>query len=436
MNRYQNILDYLYSQLPMYQRSGAAAYKDTLENTLILDEMFNHPHREFKSIHIAGTNGKGSSSHVLASILQEAGYKTGLYTSPHLIDFRERIRVNGEMISEDAVVDFVDQFREMNMGAKIEPSFFELTVAMAFDYFRKEQVDVAIIEVGLGGRLDSTNIITPEISLITNISLDHTAILGNSIPLIAKEKAGIIKQNIPVVISESNDEYNSVFIEIAKENESPIHFADQEYQAAYSMILPDDLQLFNFNKNKTLLFPDLKTDLRGTYQKKNIGGVLKTIELLQKKGWKIEKDHIYNGLLKVNTNTGLRGRWEIVGHNPLVVCDTAHNEAGIRLVVDQIKNTAWKSLHIILGMVDDKNPEAVLKLFPTEANYYFTRASVPRALDEKKLKKIAESCGLQGIAISKVKDAVNEALQNAEAQDLVYIGGSTFVVADYFSQKF
>ncbi len=433
MRSYQEILDYLFSQLPMFQRTGAAAYKNTLGNTLALDEMYGFPHRYFKTVHVAGTNGKGSASHMLASVLQEAGYKVGLYTSPHLVDFRERIRVNGEMISEEEVVAFVERFQKMNETARLEPSFFEMTVAMAFDHFRNRQVDVAVVEVGLGGRLDSTNIIMPEVSLITNISFDHIALLGDSIPLIAAEKAGIIKPGVPVVVSESDEDYNDVFIEKSKETGSPIFFADREFSAGYSMLSPQGLQQFNFNKNNELVYPDLKTDLRGSYQRKNVGGVLQTIELLQQKGWAISREAIYEGLSHVRQNTGLRGRWEIVGYNPLIVCDTGHNEAGLRMVVEQIRNMAWQKLHLVIGMVNDKSIDDVLKLLPREASYYFTQAAIPRALDAEILKEKAEAVGLNGKVVRPVKEAVREAVQNAGGNDLVFVGGSTFVVADYFS---
>lgn len=433
MNNYKQTLEYLYSQLPMYQRTGPAAYKNTLENTWKLDKLYDHPHQAFKSIHVAGTNGKGSSSHMLASVLQEASYKVGLYTSPHLIDFRERIRVNGEMIPEDQVVAFVEKFRKLNESAQLEPSFFEMTVAMAFDYFRNCQVDVAVIEVGLGGRLDSTNIIQPEVSLITNISLDHTALLGQSIPLIAKEKAGIIKRKVPVVISESNHEYNEIFRQIAAENDSPIFFADQQYEAAYSMLLPEGKQVMNFKKDSDLTFPELKTDLLGSYQRKNVGGVLYVLELLQQKGWKIPKEVIYAGLSKTTKNTGLRGRWEVVGNNPLMVCDTAHNEAGLKDVVSQIYSNAWKSLYIVLGMVNDKNLDNVMSLLPKEAHYFFTQAKIPRALPATELAEKAREFGLQGAVIKSVHEAVTEAQKRAGEHDFIFIGGSTFVVADYFS---
>ena len=433
MKSYSEILDYLYSQLPMFHRTGAVAYKNTLDNTWALDEMFEHPHRQFKTIHIAGTNGKGSVSHMLASVLQEAGYRVGLYTSPHLVDFRERIRVNGEMIPKDAVISFVERFLDSNSIPKLEPSFFELTVAMAFDHFKNRQVDVAVVEVGLGGRLDSTNIITPEVSVITNISLDHTALLGTTIPLIAAEKAGIIKTSIPVVISESDEAYNFVFENKSEEMRSPIVFADREYQASYSMLLPEGFQIFNFKRNGKLEYPDLRTDLLGSYQSRNVAGVLKTLEVLKNKGWQIDLATIYRGLEKVKANTGLRGRWEIVGSNPSVICDTGHNEGGLRIVVDQLRNMAWKKLHIVFGMVSDKDVNGVLKLMPKEATYYFTQAAIPRAMDSELLKQKAQAAGLKGDAFPSVKVAVKEALVQAGTEDVVFIGGSSFVVADYLS---
>jgi dihydrofolate synthase/folylpolyglutamate synthase len=417
----------------MYQRTGPAAYKDTLENTLVLDGLFGFPHQNFKSIHVAGTNGKGSSSHMLASVLQEAGYKVGLYTSPHLVDFRERIKVNGEMIPKNEVAAFVEKFRQANETLKLEPSFFEMTVAMAFDYFRNSQVDMAVIEVGLGGRLDSTNIIHPEVSLITNISLDHTALLGNTIEKIAIEKAGIIKEAVPVVISESNILYDEVFITKASEKNSPLYFADQQFHAGYSMLLPEGKQLFNFKKDEILIFPDLKLDLLGNYQRKNLTGILKVIEILNEKGWKINPEDIYSGLAKVTRNTGLRGRWEVVGNNPLVVCDTAHNAAGLKDVVAQIRSTSWKNLYMVLGMVNDKNLEQALAVLPNDAHYIFTQAKIPRALPAADFAKQALAFGLNGTVISSVHEAVEKARKNAGANDMIFIGGSTFVVADYFS---
>lgn len=430
MSNYSDTIEYLFSQLPMFQRTGPAAYKANLDNTYALDTMFNHPHRSFKTIHIAGTNGKGSVSHMLAAILQEAGYKTGLYTSPHLKDFRERIRINGKMIPEKDVIEFVDIFRTKNETEGIEPSFFELTVTMAFDYFSREQVDIAVIEVGLGGRLDSTNIISPEISVITNISLDHTALLGNTISLIAAEKAGIIKSETPVVIGETHQESAPVFIKKAALENAPITFADQELSCNYSMLLIDGRQSFQVRKNETLYYPDLQLDLPGSYQRKNILPVLKTVEILQQKKWNITREHIYTSLKNVTTSTGLMGRWQIIGHNPLVVCDTGHNEAGIQLVVEQIRQTAWEKLHIVFGMVNDKSIDHVLEMLPTEATYYFTKASLPRALDEAELQSQAQHFALQGEKFATVQQALDAAKRNANEQDMIFIGGSTFVVSE------
>lgn len=430
MSNYSDTIDYLYSQLPMFQRTGPAAYKANLDNTYALDNMFAHPHHAFKTIHVAGTNGKGSVSHMLAAVLQEAGYKTGLYTSPHLKDFRERIRINGQMIPEQEVIDFVDVFRNKNEQTGIEPSFFELTMTMAFDYFRKQKVDIAVIEVGLGGRLDSTNIISPEVSVITNISLDHTTLLGNSISLIAAEKAGIIKPEIPVVIGETHPESAPVFTEKAEKENAPIVFADQELSCSYSMLLTDGKQSFQIRRNEELCYPDLQLDLPGSYQRKNILSVLKTVEILQQKKWNISHEHLYSALKKVTSSTGLMGRWQIIGHNPMIVCDTGHNEAGIRLVVEQIRQTAWKNLHIVFGMVNDKSIDHVLDLMPREATYYFTKASLPRALDEADLQKQAKQHGLNGEKFTTVQQAFDAAKQNATEHDMIYIGGSTFVVAE------
>lgn len=430
MRTYQQVLDYLYSQLPMFQRTGAAAYKDNLDNTIRLDEMFGHPHQSFKTIHVAGTNGKGSVSHMLASVLQEAGYKTGLYTSPHLKDFRERIRVNGEMISEEAVVRFTELFQQKNETEKLEPSFFELTVSMAFDYFRSTKVDVAVIEVGLGGRLDSTNIITPEISVITNISFDHMALLGDTLPLIAAEKAGIIKKDVPVVIGETSPETSFVFEQFAERLQTEIIFADQEYQTDYSMLTIDGKQSLNIHKNGQLFYPDLKLDLLGIYQRHNLPTVLKAIDLLNEQGWKLSENNIRAGLLNVIQNTGLLGRWQIIGYNPLVICDTGHNPAGIKLVVEQINQTAWKQLHIVIGMVNDKDQDEVLSLLPENAQYYFTKASIPRAAEPEALAAKAERFGLKGDCYPTVRQALYEALAKAGENDLVFVGGSTFVVAE------
>lgn len=430
MMTYPEVLEFLYSQLPMFQRTGSAAYKDNLDNTIRLDELFGHPHRFFKTIHVAGTNGKGSVSHMLASVLQEAGYKTGLYTSPHLKDFRERIRVNGEMITPEAVVRFTEQYLEKNEIEKLEPSFFELTVSMAFDYFRSQQVDVAVIEVGLGGRLDSTNIITPEVSVITNISFDHMALLGNTLPKIAAEKAGIIKNGVPVVIGETSPETITVFKYFAEKAAAPIFFADQEYVADYSMMTIGGKQSLNIRRNEELAYPDLQLDLLGIYQRHNVPTVLKTIDILNEKGWNLSEVAIRQGLANTIINTGLLGRWQILGHNPLIVCDTGHNPAGIRIVVEQIKQTAWKDLHFLIGMVNDKDQDEVLALLPLNAQYYFTKAAIPRAAEPEELAAKAEKFGLKGACYSTVQQAFSAALKNAGQNDLVFVGGSTFVVAE------
>lgn len=430
MRTYQQVLDYLYSQLPMFQRTGAAAYKDNLDNTIRLDEMFGHPHQSFKTIHVAGTNGKGSVSHMLASVLQEAGYKTGLYTSPHLKDFRERIRVNGDMITEEAVVQFTESFQAKNELEKLEPSFFELTVSMAFDYFRSMDVDVAVIEVGLGGRLDSTNIITPEISVITNISFDHMALLGETLPKIAAEKAGIIKKDVPVVLGETSPETSFVFEQFAEKVQTKLVFADQEYRTDYSMLTIDGKQSLNIRKNGELFYTDMQLDLLGIYQRYNVPTVLKAIDLLNDKGWNLSEDLIRKGLLNVIQNTGLLGRWQIIGQNPLVICDTGHNPAGIKLVVEQITQTAWKQLHMVIGMVNDKDQDEVLSLLPKNAQYYFTKASIPRAAEPEVLAAKGERFGLMGDCYPTVRQALSAALANAGENDLVFVGGSTFVVAE------
>jgi len=433
MKTYSETIKYLYNHLPMFQRIGSAAYKNTLGNTNALDEMYDHPHKSFKTIHVAGTNGKGSVSHTIASIFQEAGFKVGLYTSPHLVSFRERIRVNGEMISENDVTSFLNNYLKKKESETLQPSFFEMTVAMAFDYFRKCRVDIAIIEVGLGGRLDSTNIITPEISVITNISFDHMALLGNTIPKIAREKAGIIKMGIPVVISESNDEYNSVFNNKAEEMNSPIFYADNEYQVDHSLLIDEGKQLFIFKKTGSLDFSSLKSDLMGDYQRKNIAAVLKTVELMRDKGWKISKKNIEDGIEKVKSNTGLRGRWDIQQYNPMVICDTGHNVAGLTWVTRQLCRMKYNKLHFVLGMVSDKDLKSVLKLLPKDAVYYFTQASVPRARKAEELAKMANESGLHGESFDTVKKAVASAINEAEKGDVVFIGGSSYVVADYLS---
>lgn len=425
---YKETLNWLFNQLPMYQRQGKAAYKADLNNTLELDHYFNHPHNKFKSIHVAGTNGKGSVSHMIASVLQESGYKVGLYTSPHLKDFRERIKINGEMISEDFVVDFVHHHQ--SIFEEIKPSFFEMTVAMAFDYFAKKEIDVAVVEVGMGGRLDSTNIITPELSVITNIGLDHTAFLGDTLTEIAKEKAGIIKENVPVIIGETHHETKRTFIEKSEEKNTKIYFADQDYRVDYSMLSMDHKQIFNiYNGNKNV-YPELKLDLLGSYQAKNCITALKSIEQLTGKFHLITKDAIYKGMANVINNTGLNGRWQILNSKPLTVCDTGHNKEGLAFVMEQITQTAYKKLHFVFGVVDDKNLDQILGLLPTDAIYYFTNADIPRALDRNLLKEKAKKYQLEGDTYETVQTALENAKKNAGDNDLIFIGGSTFVVAE------
>ncbi|MFZ5554829.1 MAG: bifunctional folylpolyglutamate synthase/dihydrofolate synthase [Bacteroidota bacterium] len=402
---YRETLDYLYSRLPVFQRIGAAAYKADLHNTIALCKAAGNPEQKIKTIHVAGTNGKGSVSHFLAAIFQSAGYKTGLYTSPHLKDFRERIKVNGKMISKKYVVDFVAA--QKNNFEKINPSFFEATVAMAFSYFRDQKTDIAVIETGLGGRLDSTNVIVPEISVITNISFDHMNLLGNTLEKIAFEKAGIIKPGIPVVIGEHIPETKKVFGEVAKKNKSAITYAQ--------------------NKPKRKKH---KSQLTGIYQQKNINTVLHAVEQLQKKGWKLSEKNIRIGIEKVVTLTGLHGRWQQLKRSPKVFCDIAHNEAGIKELLKQIKKTKHKNLHVVFGVVNDKEVDKVLSLLPKKANYYFTKANIPRALDEKLLQKKALEHKLKGKTFPKVKQAMNSAISNAGKQDLVIITGSAFVVAE------
>ncbi len=424
---YQETLNYLFGKLPMYQRQGKPALKKSLNNILALCKHAGNPHQKFKSIHVGGTNGKGSVSHISASILQTAGYKTGLYTSPHLKDFRERIKINGEMISEKAVIDYVE--KNKSFFEKLQPSFFEMTVALAFDCFAKQEVDIAVIEVGLGGRLDSTNIINPEISVITNISIDHTQFLGSTLAEIAEEKAGIIKPAVPVVIGEYQKEISDIFTDFAKKNKSEIYFADREYSCEYEMLSTDYKQILNINKNGKPEFHNLKTDLIGSYQKKNIICALKIFDVLKEK-FPLTKENIREGISNVTKNTNFKGRWQILGFNPLTVVDTGHNEAGIKEVVKQITKTPYKNLHFIFGTVNDKNIDTILSLLPKNALYYFTKAQIPRALDEKVLLKKAEKFNLKGSSFKTVKEAYKTSRINAEKEDLIFIGGSTFVAAE------
>ncbi len=401
---YRETLDWMFAQLPMYQRDGASAYKVDLRNTIQLASYLGNPETKFKSIHVAGTNGKGSSSHMLASILQEGGYKVGLYTSPHLKDFRERIRINGVEISEQYIIDFVSRYK--SYFERNQLSFFEMTVGMAFLYFATLEVDIAIIEVGLGGRLDSTNIIIPEISVITNIGMDHVKFLGNTLTKIAGEKAGIIKKDVPVVIGKTTPETKKVFVEKAKNCNSDLYLAEKYSGQVYA------------------------SDLQGDYQKENIRTVLQTISILQKQGWKIEESFISNGLSKVVINTGLLGRWQIVNEEPKVICDTAHNKDGLAKVLKQLLEERYDSLHIVLGVVDDKDLDTIVSLLPKKAKYYFSKPNISRGLDSKKLKKKALEYNLFGEEYSTVKNAYKAALQMATKSDVVYVGGSTFVVAE------
>ncbi len=429
---YQQTLDYMYARLPMFQRIGSAAYKANLDNTIALCELLDNPERNFKSIHIAGTNGKGSTSHFLASVLQCAGYKTGLYTSPHLKDFRERIKINGVMISEVAVTSFVEQHIVPAVDNKLELSFFEMTVGMAFDYFAKEQVDIAIIETGLGGRLDSTNVITPELSIITNISFDHTALLGNTLEAIATEKAGIIKQGIPMVVGEKQEETKHVFNNKCIEKNALLIFADEYYRVKNLNYKNTDRLLLSMDiyRKSTVLLTEVESELLGFYQQKNIPTVIAAVEELRKKDFYITETSVRNGIKNVVAKTGLLGRWQILGQQPLVIADTGHNEAGIKEVLAQIKTTQHKQLHFVIGMVNDKDITTILGLLPKDAIYYFSKATIPRALDENELAKQAAAFNLKGETYTTVPAALAAATRNAGKDDLVFVGGSTFTVAE------
>ncbi len=410
MKDFEQYTDYLFSQVPMFQNIGGGAYKEGLENTNILDRHFGHPHRSYKTIHIAGTNGKGSCSHTIASILQEAGYKVGLYTSPHLTDFRERIRVNGRKITEQYVMDFIDN--ERGFFEPLYPTFFELTTALAFKYFADEKVDVAVIEVGMGGRLDCTNIIQPDLSIITNISLDHTQFLGNTMAEIAREKAGIIKQGVPVIIGETTSETKPVFTEKAKEANADIFFAEDT----------DEDNSFDF-------------ELKGLYQKKNLKTILCAVSHLINIGYAITRENIIRGLSRVCENTGLQGRWQTVQTNPTVICDTGHNIGGITYVAQQLKQQGCDTLRIVFGMVSDKDVDGVLELMPRDAVYYFTQSSVKRAMPHTQIKELAKRHGLYGNSFTSVGVAYERALQESNENDLIFIGGSSFVVADFLMHE-
>lgn len=402
---YQETVHWMFQQLPMYQNQGKSAYKVDLSNTRSFAEQLNHPEQHFKSIHVAGTNGKGSTSHMLASVLQEAGYKVGLYTSPHLKDFRERIKINGKEVSKAFVIGFIKRNFPFLKGNQL--SFFEMTVGMAFDYFKKQKVDIAIIEVGLGGRLDSTNIISPEISVITNIGFDHMQFLGHTYQAIATEKAGIIKPNIPVVIGETQQETKDVFIQVAHQNSSSIYFADEVEQ------------------------PNLECDLKGNYQIHNLKTVQQTIKVLNSQNnFIVPKIALVEGLKNVVKNTGLKGRWQVLQEQPKVVCDTAHNKEGLSYVINQLKEETYDKLHIVFGVVNDKDLNSILPLLPKKAMYYFCKPNIPRGMDVHQLKSKFLDYGFTGLAYESVNEAFNFALQNANPQDFIYVGGSTFVVAE------
>ena len=411
----------------MYQRVGAAAYKADLKNTIAICKVLGNPQTNLKCIHVAGTNGKGSTSHMLAAVLQKAGYKVGLYTSPHLVDFRERIKVNGKLITKDYVLEFVEKYK--SKLENIEPSFFEWSVGLAFDYFVNEEVDVAIMEVGLGGRLDSTNVINPVVSVITNISFDHMNLLGDTLQKIAIEKAGIIKPRKPVVVSQYQTEVASVFSEKAKELKAPIQFASKSLKVTKCKKENNNLLVTVLNKKNN----EIKTyqlDLTGTYQVKNLVGVIAALNVITENGFIINEEDIHKGLSNVIKLTGLNGRWQTLSENPLVICDAGHNEDGIKEVIENLKTYRYKQLHFVLGVVNDKDVTSILKLLPKDAIYYFAKASVPRALPENELKLKGEELGLNANAYPTVKEALDAAKINCKVNDLIFVGGSTFVVAD------
>jgi dihydrofolate synthase / folylpolyglutamate synthase len=423
-SEYQQTLKYLYDSLPVFQRIGAAAYKNDLSNTLTLCEVLGNPQLKFKSIHVAGTNGKGSSSHMIAGILQSAGYKTGLYTSPHLKSFTERIKINGEEIEQVAVIDFVNRIKPTLEN--IHPSFFEMTVAMAFDYFADRKVDIAVVEVGLGGRLDSTNVILPEVSLITNISFDHKDLLGDTLQKIAFEKAGIIKKNIPVVISEEQEQVREVFMAKAGERNSELTFASREYSVKKNKSKAG----YDIYKDNELVYLELCPQLEGIYQQKNIAGVLAGIDRLREKGFSISEKNVRDGIENVVSLTGLKGRWQKLGEHPLIIADTGHNEGGIRELVKQIKMQQYENLLIVFGVVKDKDISGILKLLPKEAKYYFCTAKIPRAMNAGVLAELAGQYELHGLVEEDVNKAFDLAKKDASPGDFIFIGGSTFVVAE------
>jgi len=425
---YDETIEYMFSQLPMFHRIGKSAYKANLDTALYFDKHFAYPHRAYKTIHVAGTNGKGSVSHMLAAILQIAGYKTGLFTSPHLKDFRERIRVNGQMILKDEVIDFIENNKIT--FEEIQPSFFEMTSALAFYYFKKSEVDIAVIEVGMGGRLDSTNVIEPVLSVITNISFDHTEFLGDTLAKIAAEKAGIIKEKTPVVIGQYRPETWPVFLDFGIRLNSPVLLAEERYSTGYSLFTDDGKQFFQVLSDSKVVYPNLKLDLAGFYQRENICTVLASVDELRAQGFRISNNHIYEALEQVTTLTGLQGRWQTLGNNPLIVCDTGHNLDGITWLLKQIKSVPFNRLHMVIGFVKDKDVSSILQMLPETAIYYFTNAAIPRALEASKLANLAGEYGLHGSIFSTVKQAFDAAKTNASSNDFIFVGGSTFVVAE------
>ncbi len=427
MNTYKNAIGYMYNQLPMFHRVGAAAYKANLDNTIKILEVLNNPQNKFKSIHIAGTNGKGSVSHFIASIFQEAGYKTALFTSPHLKDFRERIKINGIPIKKNKVTSFITKYKfEFE---KIKPSFFEMTVGLAYDYFANESVDIAIIETGLGGRLDSTNLINPELSIITNIGYDHMQFLGDTLEKISKEKAGIIKKNKPVIIGETLPETKKVFISKSLEQNAPIYFAEEYFSVSKFNINTSflDFYIVRLSDNKKI---KITSELKGLYQIKNIRTVITAIDVIKNLGYNINKIHILKGIKNVVKNTGLMGRWQILSQKPMVICDTGHNEDGIKQILIQLELLKFNKLHFVLGMVNDKEIDKILDLLPNEAKYYFCKANIPRGLDVEILEQKAKSKGLIGNTYKSVKSALKNAIKEANHNDIIFVGGSTFVVAE------
>ena len=427
---YAETLDYLFNALPMFQRVGASAYKADLTNTLSLCEHLGNPQETFKTIHVAGTNGKGSTSHALASVFQAAGYKTGLYTSPHLKSFTERIRIDGKEITEEDVVEFVANNRAFL--DQLQPSFFEMTVGMAFWYFAKESVDIAVIEVGMGGRLDSTNVIHPELCVITTIGYDHTQFLGNTLPLIAGEKAGIIKEGVPVVISQTQKETQAVFSQQAAAKQAAIVFADQLWEVTK---LPESedpsiQESANFKVRSSDGEFNLKFGLNGDYQRFNLPGILETVKQLRNQGWNLSDTALQVGLESISEQTGLKGRWQLLQLNPIILADTGHNEAGIGEVVNQLKKYSYSKLWMVIGMVNDKDISKVLDLLPKEATYIFCQASIPRAMDAHELARKGNEKGLIGQVIPTVSEALEFARKNASPDDLIFVGGSTFVVAE------